>query len=103
MMSSVTIRTYEGLADKISAPALMVWGDHDVNNLPQDGETSKERVEAVPPHNDKRMRALCPGRKAGRACPGNKRFPQVMLPHRSAHPVAYFSGLSPKSFIVARL
>jgi pimeloyl-ACP methyl ester carboxylesterase len=38
MMSSVTTRTYEGLADRISAPALIVWGDHDVNNLPQDGE-----------------------------------------------------------------
>jgi pimeloyl-ACP methyl ester carboxylesterase len=38
MMSSVTTRTYEGLAEKISAPALLVWGDHDINNLPQDGE-----------------------------------------------------------------
>ena len=45
MMSSVTTRTYEGLADRISAPALMVWGDHDINNLPQDGERLKKEIK----------------------------------------------------------
>ena len=45
MMSSVSTRTYEGLADQISAPALMVWGDHDTNNLPQDGERLKKELK----------------------------------------------------------
>ena len=45
MMSSVSTRTYEGLAEKISTPSLLVWGDHDTNNLPQDGERLKKEIK----------------------------------------------------------
>jgi pimeloyl-ACP methyl ester carboxylesterase len=38
MMTSAGAGPYEGLAEKIAAPCLLVWGDHDVNNLPRDGE-----------------------------------------------------------------
>jgi pimeloyl-ACP methyl ester carboxylesterase len=45
MMSSVSTRTYEGLAEKIATPSLLVWGDHDTNNLPQDGERLKKEIK----------------------------------------------------------
>jgi pimeloyl-ACP methyl ester carboxylesterase len=45
MMGSVSTRTYEGLAEKISTPSLLVWGDHDTNNLPQDGERLKKEIK----------------------------------------------------------
>ncbi|MCX5902646.1 MAG: alpha/beta fold hydrolase [Proteobacteria bacterium] len=43
MMSST--RTYEGLAEKIATPSLLVWGDHDTNNLPQDGDRLKKEIK----------------------------------------------------------
>ena len=45
MMSSVSTRTYEGLVENISTPSLLVWGDHDANNPPQDGERLKKELK----------------------------------------------------------
>ena len=45
MMSSVSTRTYEGLAKKIATPSLLMWGEYDTNNLPQDGERLKKELK----------------------------------------------------------
>jgi pimeloyl-ACP methyl ester carboxylesterase len=45
MMTSAETGPYEGMAEKISAPCLLVWGDHDTNNLPRDGERLKNELK----------------------------------------------------------
>ncbi len=45
MMTSAGTGPYEGLAEKISVPCLLVWGNHDTNNLPQDGERLKQEIK----------------------------------------------------------
>jgi pimeloyl-ACP methyl ester carboxylesterase len=45
MMTSAGTGPYEGLAEKISVPCLLVWGNHDTNNLPQDGERLKKELQ----------------------------------------------------------
>ena len=45
MMTSAGTGPYEGLAEKISVPCLLVWGNHDTNNLPQDGERLKKELK----------------------------------------------------------
>ena len=45
MMTSAGTGPYEGLAENISVPCLIVWGNHDTNNLPQDGERLKQEIK----------------------------------------------------------
>ena len=44
-MTSAGTVSHEGLADKISTPSLLVWGDHDTRNLPEDAERLKKELK----------------------------------------------------------
>ena len=45
MMSSAGTGPYEGLADKISTPSLLVWCDHDISNLSRNAERLKKELK----------------------------------------------------------
>jgi pimeloyl-ACP methyl ester carboxylesterase len=45
MMRTVGVRKYEGIAEKLTQPTLIVWGDHDLSNLPADAERLKKEIK----------------------------------------------------------
>ena len=45
MMTSAGIGPHEGLADKISTPSLLVWGDHDTSILSRDADRLEKELK----------------------------------------------------------
>jgi pimeloyl-ACP methyl ester carboxylesterase len=45
MMTTVTTQTYEGVAEYIAQPTLIIWGEMDQANLPADGERLKREIK----------------------------------------------------------
>jgi pimeloyl-ACP methyl ester carboxylesterase len=45
MMTTVTTQTYEGVAEPITQPTLIIWGEKDQANLPADGERLKQEIK----------------------------------------------------------
>ena len=45
MMATVTTQTYEGSAEHITQPTLIIWGEKDRANLPADAERLKQEIK----------------------------------------------------------
>jgi len=45
MMATVTTQTYEGSAEHITQPTLIIWGEKDQANLPADAERLKQEIK----------------------------------------------------------
>jgi pimeloyl-ACP methyl ester carboxylesterase len=45
MMRTVSVQTYNGIAEKLPQPTLIVWGDKDLSNLPADAGRLKREIK----------------------------------------------------------